>query len=79
VATPASQSSVEVVPETPEVVPASQARDPVLQRMLAVNGEGMRKRRAALGLSPEIQVAQPAPKQRLLNARLNISSLLEFV
>jgi hypothetical protein len=75
VATPASQFSDDVVPETP----ASQAFDPVLRRMLEANGDGMRKRRADLGLSPDIQVAQPAPKKRLLSARLNISSLLKFV
>ncbi len=76
VATPASQTLDDVVPATPSPLHTS---DPVLRRLLEVNTEGLRKRRIGLGFSPEIQVSQPGPKHRLLSAKLNISSLIEFV
>ncbi len=76
VATPASQSLDDVVPATPT---PSQTSDPVLRHLLEVNTEALRKRRIGLGFSPEIQVSQPGTKHRLLNAKLNISALLEFV
>jgi hypothetical protein len=85
---PGSAAHILVVPETPasqdnDVVLATPAlatgKDPVLDRMIASNAEGLRKRRLALGLSPEFQVPQPPQKHRLVNAILNISTLFELV
>jgi hypothetical protein len=72
--TPASPDD-DVVSATPAPVlgHSSVPGDPVLNRMISVNAEGLRKRRLNLGLSPDIQV--PSPKHRLLSAKLNISRL----
>jgi hypothetical protein len=45
--------------------------------MVRVNAEGLRKGRLDLGLSPEIQVSEPSKKHRLLNAKLDISTLFD--
>lgn len=73
--TPASQPE-DVVACTP-AVPSVSAVDPVLNRIISANAETLRKRRNDLGLSPELQV--PAPKRRLLAAKLNISKLFEEI
>jgi hypothetical protein len=57
-----------------ELVP-SNGEDPLLASALRNNGDAFRKRRSALSLSPDIQVAGPN-KIRVVNARLNISQRL---
>ncbi len=71
--TPASQHD-DVVASTP-ALPSAHTADPVLNRIISANAEVLRKRRIDLGLSPELQV--PAPKRRILAAKLNISQLFQ--
>jgi hypothetical protein len=79
-ASPASQRE-EVVVATPALScsqrtqPVPAPSDPVLAQTLKANEAGLRKRRLAHNLSPEIQVFEPSPKHRLLSAKLNISQL----
>jgi hypothetical protein len=65
----------DVVPVTPPSLsnPPVVTKDPVLARMVRVNAEGLRKPRLDLGLSPDL----PSRKHRLLNAKLDISTLFE--
>ncbi len=80
---PGSQRE-DVVLSTP--LPSKQSRgrsqtntshDAVLSQMISANADGLRKRRLNQGLSPELQVLEPAPKHRLVSAKLNISQLFE--
>ncbi len=65
---------IDVVPSTPAPArPAPVANDPVLTQILAKNAEGFRKRRLALQLSPDFEVAEPPPKHHLKSVKANIS------
>ncbi len=67
----------DAVPTTPLTPPQSSSQDRILNLTLQANAPGLRKRRLALGLPSDVQVSPP-PKFRLLNAKLNIASLLNW-
>ncbi len=74
---PASQFG-DVVPSTPAPARPASAQfggDPVLTQIIKANEAGLRKRRLAQGVSPEIQVQEPAFKFRLESVKSNLSQL----
>jgi hypothetical protein len=74
---PLFDDEVQATPAVTAVSKTGSQVDPVLALTLKANEEGLKKRRLAQAISPELQVPERPSKFRLVAAKLNLSQLFD--